>query len=68
MNAQAPHGCVCRDCKWFDRNLCHRFPPQITLWPTDNQHPIIYNPCETRPGVKPDDWCGEWQAEDRTRS
>jgi hypothetical protein len=38
-------------------------PPTWALWPTDNQHPIIYMPDTSFPNVKPTDWCGEWRAD-----
>lgn len=60
MSPTAPDGHVCRDCKWSDGGNCHRFPPQMTLWPNDNQLPVIYNPMPTFPFVRPNDWCGEW--------
>ena len=60
MSPIAPHGHVCRDCKWFDGSSCHRWPPQMTPWPNDNQHPITYIPSATFPFVQPDEWCGEW--------
>lgn len=57
----APHGRVCLGCKWwFEAGECRRLPPQMVLWPSDNQHPIMYMPSASWPNVKPDDWCGEW--------
>lgn len=63
MSPTAPHGRVCRDCKWSDGDACHRLPPQMVLWPTGNQQPIAYEPYATFAFVKPDDWCGEWASD-----
>lgn len=60
MSPTAHDGRVCRDCKWSDGSQCHRFPPQMALWPNDNQHPVIYSPYAAFPDVPPDGWCGEW--------
>lgn len=50
---------TCETCRWRDEHLCRRNPPQLVLWPQDNQHPIIYSPSTTYPMVAPDNWCGE---------
>ena len=62
MAVPAPYGHVCRDCKWFDGASCHRYPPQMILWPTDNQQPIVYEPHPTFAFVAWDGWCGEWNS------
>lgn len=57
----APHGRICRDCKWFDASACRRYPPQMVAWPIDNQRPEQLFPCPTFPTVNAlTDWCGEW--------
>ena len=33
----------CGNCRFWRDNECRRFPPQITLWATDNQHPVLYS-------------------------
>ena len=60
MEPLAPHGHVCRDCKWFNGSECRRFPPTWVSWPSDNQHPVIYWPQTSYPLTGPDQWCGEW--------
>lgn len=62
MDVVAPHGRVCRDCKWFNGSECRRFPPTWVSWPNDNQHPVIYWPQSSYPMVGPDQWCGEFTA------
>jgi hypothetical protein len=52
----------CMTCEFFDGGLCRRNPPQMPLWPSDNQHPVMYAPCPSWPQVMPaTDWCGEWR-------
>lgn len=63
MSPTAPHGHVCRDCFYFDGSQCRRFPRAWALWPSDNQHPIMYQPMATYPFVKATDWCGEWRSD-----
>ena len=59
--SQAPtRAHVCRDCKYWGGYLCHRYPPQIVLWPTGNQHPHTHLTVSEFPHVSADDWCGEW--------
>jgi hypothetical protein len=58
----APYG-RCRDCKWWAfEGECRRFPPTWTIWPNDNQPPVIYWPQSSFPPTGPDLWCGEYQA------
>lgn len=52
---------VCGNCKFFRDNECRRFPPQLTLWATDNQHPIHYATGSSYPDVNPStSCCGEF--------
>ena len=41
----------CGHCQHFEAGQCWRYPPQMVLWPNDNQHPVIYSPYATRPTV-----------------
>lgn len=51
----------CGDCAYWDAGTCRRFPPQVVLWPTDNQHPIAYHPAETFPTrAAREKACGEY--------
>lgn len=52
----------CGSCEFWEAGQCKRFPPVMTLWPTDNQHPIMYMPTPGWPTVGPTDWCGEYAA------
>lgn len=52
---------TCATCRWQDGGHCRRMPPTMVPWPTDNQHPIMYEPATTWPLVNADDWCGEHQ-------
>lgn len=51
----------CANCGFFDGGSCRRFPPASVPWPTDNQHPIMYEPATTWPLVRATDWCGEFK-------
>lgn len=62
MNPTAYKDRVCRDCKWFDGSACHKNPPQMALWPNDNQHPIMYTPYAQFPNVQAHDWCSHWES------
>ena len=54
---------TCGGCRHMIYNECYRYPPQIVLWPGDNQHPVLYTPYSTRPDVSLETpACGEWQA------
>lgn len=52
---------TCKTCKFREASdsTCHRNPPQITMYPTDNQQPIMYAVTQCWPEVKDTDWCGE---------
>ncbi len=50
---------TCETCRFEEGGLCHRLPPAMVPWPTDNQHPIMYDPAACFPFVGPKDWCGE---------
>lgn len=51
----------CGDCRHWDAGLCYRFPPQMVLFPSDNQHPIAYWPEPMQPQVGAEHReCGEW--------
>lgn len=53
---------TCETCRWWDkRTHCRRFPPQLALWPSGNQQPIIYDVFPSWPATLPTDWCGEHQ-------
>lgn len=52
----------CQNCQFNFDNTCRRYPRQVTLWPTDNQHPITYDVISTWPDAIDDEWCGEWAA------
>lgn len=53
----------CVSCKFFFAGNCFRYPPTLVAWPSDNQHPIMYMPVESRPQVGAKDWCGEYKEE-----
>ena len=57
----SPDGISCGQCKCWFGGQCRRHPPQLVLWPTDNQHPITYMPVESWPTTMADDWCGDFQ-------
>ncbi len=42
MSSESPDGISCGKCKWWCVGDCRLHPPQMVLWPTDNQHPIMY--------------------------
>jgi hypothetical protein len=53
----------CGDCRYWCGGECRRFPPQMALWPNDNQHPVIYMPMSTYPGRGATDaGCGEFKS------
>ena len=51
----------CGGCaRWF-AGSCFRYPPQMVLHPSDNQHPVIYYPVPMRPFVQASEMaCGEY--------
>jgi len=52
----------CGDCDFWDDGYCKRYPPQLILWPNDNQHPIMYHPYESFPVRHAQDKsCGEFK-------
>ncbi len=51
---------TCNTCRFWAEASCRRFPPQFAPWPTDNQHPILYEPMPGWPATNAKDWCGEW--------
>jgi len=57
----------CETCRFNDAGFCHRFPPQLGLYPTDNQHPIMYDAASCWPTVDPIGWCGEWIWKERAK-
>lgn len=50
----------CTTCHFNRDGFCHRFPPQVTLYPYDNQHPVLYVVGDGFPAAR--SWCGEWRA------
>lgn len=61
MATSAFRNATCGDCVYWDGGQCRRFPPQMVLWPTDNQHPISYLPVETFPSrAAREKACGEF--------
>jgi hypothetical protein len=50
---------TCATCRFLVRNVCRRYPPAPMLYPTDNQHPVLYCVGDYRPVMSLDDWCGE---------
>ncbi len=53
---------VCGDCVHWENGECFRFPPQISLIPTDDRHSFIYSSYPMRPSVTAKDRaCGEWR-------
>lgn len=52
----------CTTCHFNRDGFCQRFPPQVTLYPTDNQHPIHYAVGDGFPSAMAGRWCGEWRA------
>ena len=57
----SPDGITCGKCKWWFGGECRRHPPQMVLWPTDNQHPVFYVPSASLPNTAADHWCGDYQ-------
>lgn len=56
---------VCGECRHWDNDGCYRFPPQVVLFPSDNQHPIAYSPVPMQPYVAADHReCGEFLSND----
>lgn len=52
----------CGNCNHRVASQCFRYPPQMVLWPNDNQHPVLYAPYPTRPDVAETTLaCGEWK-------
>lgn len=51
----------CGNCRFWISQDCRRYPPQMTMWATDNQHPLTYVAAPTWPQTSRDDWCGEWK-------
>lgn len=49
----------CTTCVYWRVGICKRYPPQLVMWPNDNQHPVLYSPTEVLPSTKADDFCGE---------
>ena len=41
----------CGNCRFHRDGECRRFPPQLTLWATDNQHPVMYTTASNYPEV-----------------
>lgn len=53
---------ICGDCKHWRAGECFRYPPTVTLWPNDNQPPVLYTPANWRPPVAANEpACGEFQ-------
>ncbi len=53
---------TCGHCKFWHAGECFRFPPQMVLYPQDNQHPVFYFPTPCRPQVGADcASCGEFR-------
>lgn len=52
---------ACATCRYRTKGECRRYPPQMTMWATDNQHPLTYVAAPTWPQTSRDDWCGEWK-------
>ena len=50
----------CSTCLYHVKGACHANPPQVVLYPTDNQHPVLYTPITCFPDTAPDDRCGRW--------
>lgn len=51
----------CGNCKHWSAGECFRYPPMVTLYPNDNQHPIMYAPMNWRPPVAASERaCGEY--------
>lgn len=44
---------VCKNCKYYVKGSCYRFPPQIIL-------DYNYNTYMMHPTPLPEDRCGEW--------
>ncbi len=63
MNKIFANGRGCRECKYFSDGECHRFPPQMVLWPDHNLPPVAYRPDSSFPAVQPHYWCGEWEVD-----
>lgn len=52
---------TCETCRFLVGVDCRRYPPQMILYPTDNQQPIFYAPGQAWPYVGAHSWCGEHQ-------
>ena len=56
----------CGNCRFWRDHECRRFPPQLAMWATDNQHPIMYATCSQYPECHKDTaCCGEFKAVER---
>lgn len=54
---------LCGNCRFYRDKECRRFPPQFTMYPHDNQAPIIYTTAAFYPNLATDTpSCGEFQA------
>lgn len=52
----------CTTCHFNRNGFCQRFPPQVTLYPSDNQLPVLYVVGDGFPAAVAGRWCGEWLA------
>jgi len=52
----------CKDCMFFDRVVCKRYPPQVIDLKYTNSRGNIQR--KTWPEVDAKDWCGEWKKEE----
>jgi hypothetical protein len=61
------NGRACKTCVYFVATTtdCRRFPPQMVLWASDNQHPIRYDTISCWPTMSPDLWCGEHKLDEK---
>jgi hypothetical protein len=52
----------CGHCRYWTGGECRRFPPQAVIYPTDNQHPVMYLSSFNYPDRQAtSDGCGEFK-------
>jgi len=71
MSESFPTGQSCSQCHFWrgepykhgesESRICHRYPPKPMLYPSDNQHPIMYVPSDYMPQTEARSWCGEYK-------
>ena len=54
----------CKDCRWWDSGICHRYPPKIVTVTSDHLHVLIAS--TEWPATYQDDFCGEFTKRERS--